>query len=507
MSGGDREAVSDSERRVITVALLLAMSVAALEQLVVATAMPSIIAQFQGFDRYAWVASAYLIASTVTMPLYGKMADIWGRRRVLVFGLALFSLGSVLSGAAVSMTMLILMRALQGLGAGAIGPIVMTMIADLYSMQERGKVQGWFSAVWGISSVAGPAIGGVLTYYLSWRWVFFVTVPFSLLAIWTLMRHVREDVRAGDRPAIDWKGAALIAGGSTALLLAALGGPGRPQAVSAAWVVVGLVLLALLPGVETRAADPVLPLGLLRLRPIGVGALGNALVGGLFFGIDTFVPLFVQGVTGGNSLQTGRAITPLFLSWSLSVVVAAKLVTSLGFRRTALIGSSLIAVGGVLLPVGAWLPGREGPIFTAALVLVGLGLGWAVLCYTLAAQNAVDWDRRGVATGLVMFSRTMGGAMGIGLMGAALARLVEARLTVGGEALFDVSAALRPETHALLASDDLVRVQEALRGGLGLVFLVLALMALLGTICAACLPSGTGGPEVEEVEAALVASE
>lgn len=506
MSEGEKAAVSEGERRIITVALLLAMSAAALEQLVVATAMPSIIARFHGFERYAWVASAYLIASTVTMPLYGKMADIWGRRRVLALGLGLFSLGSVLCGSAVDMTMLIVMRALQGLGAGAIGPIVMTLIADLYPLRERGRVQGWFSAVWGLSSVAGPALGGVLTYYMSWRWVFFVTLPFSMLAIWTLMRFVRETAQAGTRPPIDWAGAALIAGGSTALLMAALGGPGRASEVSALWALSGLFLVALFVRVETRAVDPILPLGLLKARAIAVGVAGNALVGGLFFGIDTFLPLYVQGVSGGSSLQTGRMLTPLFLSWSLSVIVAAKVLVRLGFRRTAQIGSISIAIGGVALPIAAALTGREGPLFTVALIAIGMGLGWALLCYTLSAQNAVEWEQRGVATGLVMFTRTMAGAMAIGLMGAALARLVDDRLAIDGTRI-DVSAALRPETHASLSTTQLIAVRSALHEGLGLIFLVLAVLAVLGMVCSSFLPAGTEKPDSSPVDTALANAE
>src|SRR3954466_10829964 len=197
MTGEGNEAAMRG-RGMVTLALLLAMTVTALEQTVVSTAMPSIIAQLKGLDIYPWVFSAYLLPAPLSTPIYGKLADLLGRKRVLLFGLGLFALGSMLSGMARSMPELIAMRIVQGLGAGAVGPIVWTMLGDLFTLQERAKVQGWFSAVWGISSLAGPAVGGVLTDQLSWRWVFFVTIPFAVVSAWILMRHVHEKLEHRD---------------------------------------------------------------------------------------------------------------------------------------------------------------------------------------------------------------------------------------------------------------------------------------------------------------------
>ena len=197
----------------VTVALMLAMAVTALEQLVVSTAMPSIIAELHGLDVYSWVTSAYLLTATVTTPIYGKLADLWGRKRVLLFGLGLFALGSMLSGMATSMPGLIAMRAVQGLGAGAVGPIVLTMIGDLFTLEERAKVQGLFSGIWGVSSVAGPALGGVLTDQLSWRWVFYVSVPFAALSAWILARSRRRGARASRDPADRLVGRGVADGG------------------------------------------------------------------------------------------------------------------------------------------------------------------------------------------------------------------------------------------------------------------------------------------------------
>ena len=370
--GESEEGQARPGRRMVTAALLLAMAVAALEQTVVSTAMPSIIAQLEGLDIYPWVFSAYLLASTVTIPVYGKLADLWGRRRVLLFGLGLFALGSILSGRASTMPELIAMRVVQGLGAGAIGPIVLTMLGDLFTLEERAKVQGLFSAVWGISSVAGPWLGGYLTDNLSWRWVFYVTVPFALVAMWVLVRHVKEDIRRTEVLPIDWSGAALLSTGSTLLLLAILRGPSASIASVAGLMTLALALLGLFVVVERKAADPILPPDLFARAPIAAAIAGSFLIGALLFGIETYVPLYVQGVLGGKATEAGEVITPLFLSWAIRVALAAKLVVRFGFRATCVVGMGMIALGTGGLAMGAEYPdpcldpvqglaGRDGP--------------------------------------------------------------------------------------------------------------------------------------------------
>ena len=474
----------------VTTALLLAMSVAALEQTVVSTAMPTIIAKLKGVDIYPWVFSAYLLAATVTTPLYGKMADLIGRKRMLLFGLGLFSIGSILSGCAQSMPMLIAMRVIQGLGAGALGPIVLTMIGDMYTLKQRARVQGLFSAVWGASSVIGPALGGILSDRLSWRWVFFVTVPFSAVSAWMLIRHVHEKLENRRVLPIDWMGAALLAGGSIAILLAVLGGPGRRWEVSALLLCLAFVFLVLLAVQERRAADPVLPLDLLAQPTIAAAVAGSFLIGGLLFGIDTYIPLYVQGVRGGSAEVAGRMITPLFLAWSLSVAVAAKVVIRFGFRTTSMVGSSLIASGSLGLALSSRHPVWAGPIFVVSMIVIGLGMGPTALCYILGVQNSVDWSRRGVATGAMIFFRTIGGALCVGLLGAALGSVLTHQLAGAGAADIDLAAALRPETHRDLTPERLKIVQAALGRGLQVIFLLIFALAALGIFCSSRLTRG-----------------
>lgn len=479
-----------SERFIVTVALLLTMSVAALEQTVVSPAMPTIITQLHGLDIYPWVFSAYLLASTVTAPIYGKLADLLGRKRVLLFGLGLFSAGSVLSGYSQSMPQLIAMRVLQGLGGGALGPLILTMLADLYGLKERAKVQGYFSAVWGGASLVGPALGGALTDYLSWRWVFFVTVPFSAVAGWILVRHVHETREHKPGAPIDYAGATLLTLASTALLLAVLGQTSHVRLVQA--VLLAFAALATLAFVrqERRAADPVLPLDLVVERTIAASIIGSFLIGGLLFGIDTYVPLYVQGVLGGTATQAGRAITPMFVAWSLSVMVATKVVMRIGFRATAVFGSVLIALGSGGLAWATAHPRWAGVVFLPSMIVIGIGLGPSAMAYVLGVQNTVPWSRRGVATGAVVFFRTMGGALGVGLLGATLGLGLAARLADSRAAGIDVAKALRPETHKDLSSDQLALVQEALGESLHNVFLELLAMAAVGIACSARLASG-----------------
>lgn len=498
MSAADVEATGGRSTRVgramATAAMLLAMAVIALEQTVVTTAMPSIIAALKGLDIYPWVFSAYLLATTVSTPIYGKLADLWGRKRILVFGLGLFSVGSMLSGQADSMGMLIAMRVVQGLGAGAIGPIVLTMIGDMFTLKERAVVQSLFSTVWGVASLAGPALGGVLTDRLSWRWVFYVTVPFGIVAAFVLVRYVDEKVERKSVAPIDWPGAVLLALGSTALLLAVLQGHDASAARVGACLAVALVILAAFVVRERRAADPMLPLDLIGRGVIGASVVGSFAIGVLLFGLDTFIPLFVQGARGGSATEAGWTMTPMLSAWAVSVFVSVWVVIAMGFRTTAMVGGTIITLGVACLTLGVEWPAWWRPLSVAGMIVIGLGFGPTSLSFILCTQHSVDWGRRGVATGAVTFFRTMGGALGVGALGALLGLELSARLAEAGAGGVDVAAALRPETHASLAPAALAAVQRALGRSLRDVFLIMVNVALATIFAAAWLTRGHPEP-------------
>jgi EmrB/QacA subfamily drug resistance transporter len=490
----DEEKVSESAlagRRMVTAALLVAMMVTAMEQLVVSPAMPTIIAQLRGFEIYPWVISAYLLAATVSTPIYGKLADLYGRKRVLLFGLALFSIGSILSGTSRSMGQLIAMRTLQGLGAGAVGPIVLTMLGDLFTMHERARVQGLFSAVWGLSSVAGPILGGYLTEapHFGWRWVFLVCVPFALIAIVMLAWYVKEPAVNRKVAPIDWAGAGLLTAGLTSLLLVVLDGSQHGIMVGIGLFVASIVLLVLFVIREHQAADPILPMDLMTRPTIAASLIGSGLIGGILFGIDTYIPLYIQGVGGSDARLAGRALMPLFLTWAISVAVAARAVVHRGLRFGALVGSMFITLGAFGLVVGALFPQWHRAAFSVALVLVGLGMGPTSLSFILSVQHSVKWGQRGVATGAVIFLRTIGGAIGVGLLGAALGWELAHRLGAAGASGIDVTAALRPETHKLLRPDQLAIVQVQLGHTLRDVYLQMAALGVGSMLCALWLPN------------------
>lgn len=503
-------------RKRITAALLVAMMVTAMEQLVVSPAMPTIIATLKGFTIYPWVISAYLLAATVSTPIYGKLADLFGRKRVLLLGLGLFAMGSMLSGLAQNMGQLIAMRTLQGLGAGAVGPIVLTILGDIFTLEERARVQGLFSAVWGISSVAGPILGGYLTDHLGWRWVFLVSVPFAFLAIGMLVFHVDEPARERTVAPIDWAGAGLLTTGMTVLLWVVLDGARLETSWTLALMGLTGGLLVLFVIRERKAADPILPLDLLARPTIAAALVGSFMIGAILFGLEVYVPLFVQGVRGGAATQAGRALMPLFLAWAVSVAVAARAVVRFGFRRAGIVGSMLIVLGNLLLVAGAVAPEWSRVCFGVGLAVVGFGMGPASLCMILAVQHSVTWGQRGVATGAVTFLRTIGGAIVVGLLGALLAHGLGLRLIAAGAIDVDVAAALRPETHGLLSRDVLLLVQDKLGLGLRDVYLVIAGLGLGTLVCALWLPgrdSTTTHPSVSEPERpaeermAVVASE
>lgn len=499
-----------AQRRKVTAALLLAMAVVAVEQTVVSPAMPSIIASLNGLEIYPWVFSAYLLAATVMTPVYGKLADIWGRKKILLGGLALFSAGSMLAGRAGSMPELIAMRVVQGLGAGAVGPVVLTMLGDLFTLEERARVQGWFSAVWGVSSVAGPTLGGYLTQDYSWRWVFYVTIPFAAVAAYVLVRHVHETIPHDRKPRpIDGPGALSLGIGSALLLLAVLW-PGASTATVLGLLIVATVILAGFLVWEHRAADPILPPDLLRQPSFAAAIAVSFVVGALMFGIDTYIPLYVQVVLGMGPKAGGWIVSPMFLAWAVSVAVAAKVVVRFGFRATGVVGMGTISVGLVGLVIGAHFPKASLWIFSFALTLIGFGFGPGSLACILNVQSVVTWERRGVATGAVTFFRSMGGALGVGFLGATLAWEFSRRLVAAGAGGVDVVAAIRPDTHGLIDPDQL----HVVRGALGVTIRdVLAQMVVMGVVATALAtrlaPGKVGArPEVgEEASAPLVAVE
>lgn len=418
-------AISRRRRRAITAGLLLGISLGALEATVVGTAMPTVIATLGGLARYSWVFSAYLLTSTASVPIWGRLSDLYGRRRLYLTGILVFLAGSALSGAATTMTQLIVFRAIQGLGAGAVIPLSLTIIGELYSLEERARTQALFSGVWGVASIAGPLVGGYITDALSWRWVFYLNLPFGVLAAVVIAVAYPPTARAA-AARVDWLGAASLFGGVTALLIA-LGGATE---VVAAWLAASAALLSLFVLVERRTADPILPLDLFRLPIVSRSLVVVFMTGMAMFGAIAFVPLFVQAVMRGTATEAGQVLTPLFLGWVATSIAGARLTVRIGYRPVAISGATLLTAGFVALAAVDADTTRR--VLLLIVFVLGCGMGLSMLSLLLAVQHGVDRSQLGLATSLNQFSRSVGAAIGVAAMGAILARSLAGMDLPGG---------------------------------------------------------------------------
>ena len=400
------------------IGVMLSTALVAVDATIIATAVPSIVGSLGGFAEFPWLFSVYLLAQAVTVPVYGKLADVFGRKPVMLVGIGLFLVGSVLCGFAWSMGALIAFRAVQGLGAGAVQPMSMTIVGDLYSLEERAKVQGYVGSVWALSSVVGPTLGGVFSEYVSWRWIFFVNIPLCLVAAAMIGLRFSERVERR-RPQVDYAGAAVLTLALTLLILGLLEG-GQAWAWTAPQSVAvlggGAVLLGVFVLVERRAADPVVPLRLLRRRLLVATNLVAACVGAALLGLSSYVPTFVQDVLGAGPLVAGFALAALTFGWPVSASQAGRVYLRIGIRSTALIGAVVVVAGAALLLL---LDGSSSVLQVGATAFViGLGMGFAAAPTLIAAQSAVEWQERGVVTGANMFFRSAGSAVGVAVFGA-----------------------------------------------------------------------------------------
>jgi EmrB/QacA subfamily drug resistance transporter len=445
------------------------MSLGALEATVVSTAMPTVIATLGGLAHYSWVFSAYLLTSTASVPIWGRLSDLYGRRRMYLIGVLAFLVGSVLCGASASMPQLIAARLLQGLGAGAIIPMSMTIVGELYTLAERARTQALFSGVWGVASIAGPIVGGYITDAVSWRWVFYLNIPFGLCCLTVVAlaypaSRLTKDVR------IDWLGAALLFSSISALLIALSADNGAPTG----WFIATAILLAWFVIVERRSKEPMLPLDLLRL-PILSRSLGVVLlVGFALFGAVAFIPLYVQSVLGGTATEAGQMLTPLFLGWVVMSIVGARITILMGYRVSSIGGSAIMTLGFV----GMVLLQADSPRWLLLLncTVLGAGMGTQMLSLLLAVQHSVSRNQLGLATSLTQFSRSIGAAVGVAVMGAILSRAIAGTTLPDIEGLAASGITLSAPVRAQFAS--------ALHG----VFLAGLVVSGLGLLAALLLP-------------------
>lgn len=448
------------------VALLLSIFLAAMEMTVVSTAMPTVVGELGGLPLYAWAFAAYMLTSAVTVPIHGKLADLRGRKPVMLAGIALFLAGSFACGHAGSMGALIAWRAVQGLGAGAVQPIGLTIVGDLFDVRERARMQGVFGAVWGVAGLAGPLLGGAIVHGLGWRWVFWVNLPFGIGSAAVLAWAYHEAPERHDHR-LDLGGAALLAGTVVAALLAARSPRAGMVAVPAA-----ALGLALFLAVERRVREPLLPLDLFGQPVMAVASASGALVGAAMISMVTFVPLWVQSVLGATPTEAGASIALLVVGWPIASAASGRLLHATGYRVLVRTGLGLVAASAIGLAL-LLRPGASLPLARALTFVYGLGLGLANTPLVIAVQTSVPWNRRGVATSSTMFFRTIGGTLAVGILGGVLANA----LAGSGASPEIVEKLLGPE-RALLDPAVVAGLSRALQDAMGLVFWAVAAIAL-----------------------------
>jgi EmrB/QacA subfamily drug resistance transporter len=412
--------------------VMLSIFLGAMESTVVATAMPTVVAALGGMAIYSWVFSGFLLASTVTMPLWGRLSDLVGRRTMFMIGMGTFLLGSALSGLAQDMVQLIAFRMVQGVGAGSLITLGMTIVGDLYGLEQRAKKQGYISGVWGVASLVGPLLGGVLTDHVSWRWVFYINLPFGLVAMAMIGTGLGRETPAARRPIIDYAGLAIFAVGVTALLLGVVEA-GRPGPWGRAGAILPLTVAALAAPafvrVERRAREPIVPLGFFSNRMV-LAALATGFLSGMaMFGAILFVPLFMQAVVGTSAMMAGFVLTPFVLGWMCMSIASARLVLRTGYRALVLGGMTCLTVAFLLF--STWAEDLTPMLAMAHVTLAGIGMGLVFVPMLIAVQSAVPRHQLGLATSVTQFFRTIGGTLGLAIMGAVMAQRLHTGLAIG----------------------------------------------------------------------------
>ncbi len=477
-----------TRRGPVLAAMMLAMFMSAVEATIVATAMPTIVAELGGFSLFSWVFAIFLLTQAVTIPVYGKLADMRGRKPVFYVGTTIFLVGSLLCGFAHTMIQLVVLRAVQGVGAGAVQPIATTIVGDIYTPAERARIQGWLSSVWGISSVIGPALGAFFAEKLSWSLVFWINLPIGIASMLMLAAYLHEDVEH-HKHQVDYLGSVLLMVSTTLWMLALIqydelsrhGGYALP-----ALVVLGAVGLVAFFFHERRAAEPLIPLSLWKERVIAVGNSGALITGALMMGITSFLPTYVQGVMARSAMVAGFTLATMSIGWPLASVVAGRLMLRTSYRFTAITGGIALVAGAGLLTL---LSPQHGALFAAtASFVTGAGMGLTSTVFIVSIQTAVPWKQRGAATSSNMFSRIVGQAVGTALFGAVLNVGISARAGNAALSSGSLDLLMDPIKRRTLAPDRLHELSNAMAGALHNVYVIGGVLAVLTFFVVLALP-------------------
>jgi EmrB/QacA subfamily drug resistance transporter len=466
--------IKASNRHWILAATMATMFITAIEGTIIATAMPTIAARLGGFELFSWVFTSYFLTQAVTIPIYGRLADLYGRKRVLFVGIFFFLIGSVLCGLAWDMISLVGFRALQGIGAGGILPIAMTLVGDLYTPAERARIQGYLSGVWGSAAVIGPLLGAIIVAHFSWAFVFWINVPIGIVAVTMLAVTLREQIQHRKHH-IDYLGSILLTIGTGVLMFSLVQAATLSLSTLLLLLLVAALAIAAFLVHEAKTPEPMLPLRLLRNRVIAGGNLANFAFGAVMMGITAFLPAYVQGVLGRSAFIAAVTLMPMTVSWSVGAMVTGRLVMRTSYRTTSAIGGCFLVCGSVALTT---LSPASGPAWAGFGALsCGLGLGFISNSFVVAVQSSVDWSQRGVATSTILFTRMIGQAIGTALFGGILNASLGGRLAAGGP---DVATRfMEPALRETLPAGDMELLTRLFAEALHNVYLINVALALV----------------------------
>ncbi|GGE03639.1 MFS transporter [Aureimonas endophytica] len=487
---------SQVRRPLVLGTVMASMAMIAIEATIVSTAMPQIASQLGDLHLYSWVFSSFLLTQTALTVVFGKLADLYGRKPVLMFGCGIFVVASILCGLAWSMPSLIVFRLLQGIGAGAIQPVGMTVVGDLYSVEERGKIQGYLASVWGISSVVGPFAGGLIVQHLSWAWVFWINVPIGLLAMAGFQLFLRETIAPAQR-SVDYGGAMLFTLAIAALMIALTeAGTAGGAGVALAGALVFLLAAGAFVVQERRARDPMVSFALWSQPAIAAVNAATLFSGMSVIGLTTFLPMYVQGVLGQTALIAGFTLTVMVLGWPIGATIAAKVFPRFGLRRTLIFGASLLPVGAI--PFVLLHPGISPAVAALGSVVMGLGMGFLSVSALVIVQSAVEWRERGAVTASNIFARNLGSTLGAAAFGAVV-NFGLSRASAGGAPVdFDRVRQLLDRADTAVV-DQMTR--DVLASSLHLTFWAMFAIAVLTLVLAFFVPAIRQGASSKPAEA------